>query len=336
MDFLGISKPMLFLLVLLLIVLGVYCIHLYYKLDRKIDSNTDCIIEMLKKELYQPKPVNENKRIYYTTPSSLIEVSSDDNTTYDSEYECDNGDDDDDNYNSDDCEIKNVHMSLNLEDLGDIHVLLLDEIANINEINREKQCNINNEIKNNNEMKINNEMKNCLDEVKCEEMKCEEIKCQEIKCEEKREVEEMKCQEIKCEEKREVEEVKCEEMKCEEIKCEEKVEINLEEITETELSEPKDLTFKPKKRESRKNISSNDYKKMNLPDLRKYIAENNINLPDASKMKKPEILKAIEDLKHHNEGLVSSMNEHPNDEHEHSNNEHSNNEHPTTIENELP
>ena len=63
------------------------------------------------------------------------------------------------------------------------------------------------------------------------------------------------------------------------------------------VSSPKELNFKPKKREreSRKNIDG-DYKKMNLTDLRKYVVENNINI-DVSKMKKPEILKAMEELK---------------------------------------
>ena len=61
-------------------------------------------------------------------------------------------------------------------------------------------------------------------------------------------------------------------------------------------SEPKELNFKPKKRESRKNMGDGDYKKMNLIDLRKYIIENNINV-DASKMKKPDILRAMEELK---------------------------------------
>ena len=61
----------------------------------------------------------------------------------------------------------------------------------------------------------------------------------------------------------------------------------------------------PKKRESRKNIGENkeDYKKMNLTDLRKYVIDNHINI-DVSKMKKPEILKVIE-LKNIEEGKLT-------------------------------
>ena len=39
--------------------------------------------------------------------------------------------------------------------------------------------------------------------------------------------------------------------------------------------------------------NKDDYKKMNLSDLRKYVMDNNMDI-DVSKMKKPEILKAIE------------------------------------------
>ena len=58
-------------------------------------------------------------------------------------------------------------------------------------------------------------------------------------------------------------------------------------------------------------MGDGDYKKMNLTDLRKYIIENNINV-DASKMKKPEILRAMEELKK-NECKEIVRNEYNND-----------------------
>ena len=303
MEFLGTS----FFVLLILIALNVYFIHLYYKLEQRLNDNTHFIIDLMKRELQQltiPKSNNESKRIYYASPSSLIEVSSDDNTINDSDCEYDDGDDDD-NYISDECNIKNVHMSLNLENLEDIHVLLLDEIANINEINSEKRDYSEEKKQECEEIKCE-EVKECLEEINefVEEMKGGEMKGGEMKecAEEINEcVEEMKGGEMKGGEMKEC----AEEIKCEEIK-EYPEEMKYEEIVE--LSDPKELTFKSKKRESRKNISSsNDYRKMNLTDLRKYVMENNINLPDVSKMKKPEILKAIEELK--NNELFIDKNE---------------------------
>jgi hypothetical protein len=184
------------------------------------------------------------KHFYYpTSSSSLIEVSSDDNTT--SSYET-YSDDEQEDINFNDCKIKNVRMSLDLDNLEDIHVLLLDEISNI-EIQTQEQMTT-----------------STMLELVEEPTTTEEV----IKV-----VEELTTAE-------------------EVIKVVEEENNNL--ILTT--SEPKELNFKPKKRESRKNMGCGDYKKMNLTDLRKYIIENNINI-DTSKMKKPEILKAMEELK---------------------------------------
>ena len=87
---------------------------------------------------------------------------------------------------------------------------------------------------------------------------------------------------------------------------EEKQEISTQENNDVTSSESKELIFKSKKKESRKNVDG-DYKKMNLTDLRKYVVENNINI-DVSKMKKPEILKAMEELKK-NESKSLQLNE---------------------------
>jgi len=57
------------------------------------------------------------------------------------------------------------------------------------------------------------------------------------------------------------------------------------------VNEEKELNFKPKKKENKEN--KENYKKLHLSELRKYVIEHNLGI-DASKMKKPEILKAIE------------------------------------------
>lgn len=61
-----------------------------------------------------------------------------------------------------------------------------------------------------------------------------------------------------------------------------------EESKEVNVHEEKELNFNQKKKEHKEN-----YKKMNLPELRKYVIDHKLNI-DASKMKKPELLKAIE------------------------------------------
>jgi len=262
MEFLGIFSSALFLFLLLLIILNIYCIHTYYKLNDKINQIHDVINSIrkehdtvissreIKKEI-NILPENFKNFYYPPSPSSLIEVSSDDNTT--TSYETYSDDEEDIDVNFDNCKIKNVHMSLKLDDLEDIHVLLLDEISNV-------------EIQSNDLSSVVEELKPVVEELNPE-------------------VEELKP---------EVEELKPE------------VEDNI-----NELCEPKELNFKPKKRESRKNMGDGDYKKMNLTDLRKYIIENNINV-DASKMKKPEILRAMEELKK-NECKEIVRNEYNND-----------------------
>jgi len=256
MEFLGIFSSALLLSSLLLIILNIYCIHAYYKLTDKINQIYFVINSVLKDPTQNnvmsdgenKKEINilpENfKHFYYpTSSSSLIEVSSDDNTT--SSYET-YSDDEQEDINFNDCKIKNVRMSLDLDNLEDIHVLLLDEISNI-EIQTQEQMTT-----------------STMLELVEEPTTTEEV----IKV-----VEELTTAE-------------------EVIKVVEEENNNL--ILTT--SEPKELNFKPKKRESRKNMGCGDYKKMNLTDLRKYIIENNINI-DTSKMKKPEILKAMEELK---------------------------------------
>jgi hypothetical protein len=258
MEFLGIFSSALFLFLLLLIILNIYCIHTYYKLNDKINQIHDVINSIrkehdtvissreIKKEI-NILPENFKNFYYPPSPSSLIEVSSDDNTT--TSYETYSDDEEDIDVNFDNCKIKNVHMSLKLDDLEDIHVLLLDEISNV-------------EIQSNDLSSVVEELKPVVEELNPE-------------------VEELK-----------------------ELKPEVEDNIN-------ELCEPKELNFKPKKRESRKNMGDGDYKKMNLTDLRKYIIENNINV-DASKMKKPEILRAMEELKK-NECKEIVRNEYNND-----------------------
>ena len=154
MDFLGIFSSALLLFLLLLIMLNIYCIHAYYKLIDKINQ-IYFVIDSIRKEQQPTKVININpcededenenenekkeinissenfKNFYYpTSPSSLIEVSDDEETTY-SSYDSDI----EETYDSDNCQIKNVHMELDLDNLGDIHVMLLDEIANIEELN---------------------------------------------------------------------------------------------------------------------------------------------------------------------------------------------------------
>jgi hypothetical protein len=202
----------------------------------------------------------ENFIYYPKSPSSLIEVSSDDENDYDNDsdnsiYDYNNSnntsdnDNNDDNsvYNLDDCEIKNVHLELNLEKLEDINVSLLEKTVentlknNDNDDNKDDNKNNNvDDNKDDKEINLNNDF-------------------------------------------------------LQEVETELGVEVDVE--VEELVSSPKELNFKPKKREreSRKNIDG-DYKKMNLTDLRKYVVENNINI-DVSKMKKPEILKAMEELK---------------------------------------
>ena len=101
MDFLGIFSSALLLFLLLLIVLNIYCIHAYYKLTDKINQ-IYIVIDSIRKEQREVITSEENKKeinilpenfkhFYYpTSPSSLIEVSSDDNTT--SSYETDSDD----------------------------------------------------------------------------------------------------------------------------------------------------------------------------------------------------------------------------------------------------
>lgn len=66
------------------------------------------------------------------------------------------------------------------------------------------------------------------------------------------------------------------------------IHLNLEDLSKNEV-----VVQQKKKRESRKNILDNDYKKMSINDLRKYAIENGINV-DVSKLKKTEIIKLIE------------------------------------------
>lgn len=81
----------------------------------------------------------------------------------------------------------------------------------------------------------------------------------------------------------------------------EEIEIDLEpeDIKENsneseQIAETESETVVKRKRESRKNNSDGDYKKMHLPELKKYVIDKNIYL-DPSKLKKPELLKLIEE-----------------------------------------
>jgi hypothetical protein len=271
MEFLGIFSSALLLSSLLLIILNIYCIYAYYKLTDKINKIYFVIDSVLKDPEQNAIVAEENKKeinilpenfkhFYPTSQSSLIEVSSDDDTTstYETYSDCEQ--------EYIDCEIKNVHMSLDLDDLEDIHVLLLDEISNVEQIK---------------EPITSQEVVELIEETKTTQQVVELIEKPKTTKEVLKLLEEPKStQEL--------------------LKEENNILILTSEICETnevsEISEPKELNFKQKKRESRKNMGNGDYKKMNLTDLRKYIIENAINI-DASKMKKPEILKAMEELK---------------------------------------
>ena len=282
MDFLGIFSSALLLFLLLLIVLNIYCIHAYYKLTDKINQ-IYIVIDSIRKEQREVITSEENKKeinilpenfkhFYYpTSPSSLIEVSSDDNTT--SSYETDSDDEQDINFN--DHKIKNVHMSLDLDNLENIHVLLLNEISDIKLPTEDIASS-----ENPTSVEELTSLKNLTS--------VEELTLLENPTS----VEELTSLEnpTSVEEPTIVKEV---------VEEPNSVEVVLGEENDGLLiktSEPKELNFKPKKRESRKNMGDGDYKKMNLIDLRKYIIENNINV-DASKMKKPDILRAMEELK---------------------------------------
>ena len=262
--------------------MNIYCIHAYYKLTDKINQ-IYIVIDSIRKEQREVITSEENKKeinilpenfkhFYYpTSPSSLIEVSSDDNTT--SSYETDSDDEQDINFN--DHKIKNVHMSLDLDNLENIHVLLLNEIS---------------DIKLPTEDIASSETPTSVEELTSLKnlTSVEELTLLENPTS----VEELTSLEnpTSVEEPTIVKEV---------VEEPNSVEVVLGEENDGLLiktSEPKELNFKPKKRESRKNMGDGDYKKMNLIDLRKYIIENNINV-DASKMKKPDILRAMEELK---------------------------------------
>jgi hypothetical protein len=206
------------------------------------------------------------KHFYYpTSPSSLIEVSSDDNTTSTYESDSDNEHDDDDNEqdnNFNNSEIKNVHMSLDLDDLEDIHVLLLDEISNVEQSSEKEK----------HEALVENQTASVV-------------------------VVDNPSPSVVVVDNPSPSVVVVENPSPSVVVVDNPSPSVVVEENVNEMSEPKELNFKPKKRESRKNMGdSGDYKKMNLTDLRKYVIENNINI-DASKMKKPEILRAIEELK---------------------------------------
>ena len=282
MDFLGIFSSALLLFLLLLIVLNIYCIHAYYKLCDKV-NDMYFIMNSIKKDIQQEKfqeqikcmfetnkGNNENKEInilpnnfiyYPTSPSSLIEVSDDDRTTY--SYESDI----DESYNFDNQQIKNVHMELDLDNLDNIRVMLLDEIANIEELN----------------------MENSFDNVKDENIETQKNNLSSVVQENLLPVVQENLLPVVQENLLPI------------------VQENLLPIVQDETLLVKDETLPvvkenlfstkgvQKKRESRKNMGENkeDYKKMNLTDLRKYVMDNQMNI-DVSKMKKPEILKAIE------------------------------------------
>ena len=302
MDFLGIFSSALLLFLLLLIVLNIYCIHAYYKMNDKINEMY-FIISSIRKDVQTVNLANEcklseNKEIsvfpenfiyYPKSPSSLIEVSSDDENDYDNDsdnsiYDNDNNSDNDDNnddnslYNLDDCEIKNVHLELNLEKLEDINVSLLEKTVE-NTLNNDDNVNDNkddnkNDNKNDNDDKDDNNDNDDNNDIDDNNDNNDNNNNDDNKDDK---------------------EINLNNDFLQEVETELGVEVDVE--VEELVSSPKELNFKPKKREreSRKNIDG-DYKKMNLTDLRKYVVENNINI-DVSKMKKPEILKAMEELK---------------------------------------
>jgi hypothetical protein len=300
MDFLGIFSSALLLFLLLLIVLNIYCIHAYYKLTDKINQ-IYFVIDSIRTQQHEVMIAGNNKKeinilpenfkhFYYpTSPSSLIEVSSDDNTT--SSYETDSDDEKDDD-DFDNCKIKNVHMSLDLDNLEDIHVLLLDEISNVEQSSEEpKKVVVEEEPK---QLVVEEELKQVVVEKELKQLVVEEEPKQVVVEEELKQLvveEEPKQVVVEEEPKQLVVEEELKQVVVEEEPKQVVVEENINEINEL-----KELNFKPKKRESRKNMGDGDYKKMNLSDLRKYVIENNINI-DSLKMKKPEILKAIEELK---------------------------------------
>jgi len=308
MDFLGIFSSALLLFLLLLIVLNIYCIHAYYKLCDKV-NDMYFIMNSIKKDIQQEKfqeqikcifetnkGKNENKEInilpnnfiyYPTSPSSLIEVSDDDGTTY--SYESDV----DESYNSDNQQIKNVHMELDLDNLDNIHVMLLDEIANIEELNIENSFdnvkNKNIETQQNNLLPVVQEdlSSSALQEDLSSSVLQEDLSSSVLK-------EDLSSSALQ-------EDLSSSVLK-EDLSSSVLQEDLLSPVVKEDLLSPvvqiETLPLEKvvqRKRESRKNVGENkeDYKKMNLTDLRKYVIDNQMNI-DVSKMKKPEILKAIE------------------------------------------
>jgi hypothetical protein len=86
----------------------------------------------------------------------------------------------------------------------------------------------------------------------------------------------------------------------------EEINLELEDIKENLIeSEPiveiESDKIEKRKKESRKNNSDGDYKKMHLPELKKYVMDKNI-YSDPSKLKKPELLKLIEE--YNNKGSI--------------------------------
>jgi hypothetical protein len=228
-----------------------------------------------------------NNFIYYpTSPSSLIEVSDDDGTTY--SYESDV----DESFNSDNQQIKNVHMELDLDNLDNIHVMLLDEIANIEELNIEnsfdniKDENI--EIQQNDLLSIKKDLSllvvegETLSSVVKEDLSSSVVK------------EDLSLKVVK---EDLLSSVVKEDLSSSVVKEDLSSSVVKEDLSSSALQIETLPLAKgvQRKRESRKNVGENkeDYKKMNLTDLRKYVMDNQMNI-DVSKMKKPEILKAIE------------------------------------------
>ena len=269
MGILECSSATYVLVIVILLLVLFELIYIYWKMNNKVNNmyfminsikndimkNDMTMSEMIKdflnlKSNSANNGNNDNKEINISpehfiyhpkSPSSLIEVSDDD-IDDDMTYESDDTYNDNINYNS---EIKNFYMSLDLNNLEDINVLLLDEVATAKE-----------------ELPLVEEQMPLVEE------QLPSVEEQLPLVEEQMPL------------------------------VEEQLPLVEEQLSSMEEQKDTNLTFKPKKRESRKNVGENkdDYKKMNLTDLRKYVVENNINI-DASKMKKPEILRAMEELK---------------------------------------
>jgi len=284
------------LLLVLLITLNVYMLNIHYKLSNKCEtmfSEINATFETLKmhivnnqlnsyfhdidkknkendfelKEINIPFEclVNNDHNIYET---SLIEVSSDESSFYDDDESCN---DDMNDYDDESCN-DDYDKNYDNESCDDTHTpkdfasdVLKNNVKNIhfplkifNEMIEELDCvKLNNADVNNTNVNIEEDESNKKNEI------IDTITINNIPDQMQSNLENLNNGEINDN-------------------------INMPQNNSSEV-----LVQQKKKRESRKNIGDNDYKKMTLTDLRKYAIECGI-IADVTKLKKPEIIKLIE------------------------------------------